>query len=77
MKSLGAWVAQSIEHLTSAQVMISQLVSSSSASGWLLLAQNLLQILCISLSLSLPLPLLVCSLSLSLSKIINNFFKKE
>ena len=37
----GAWVAQSVEHLTSAQVMISQLVSSSLVSGSVLTAQNL------------------------------------
>ena len=58
----GAWVAQSVEHLTSAQVMISQFVSSSPALGSRLSAQRLLRILCPPLSLPLP-----CSLSLSLS----------
>ena len=37
----GAWVAQSVEHPTSAQVMISQLVSSSPASGSVMTAQSL------------------------------------
>ena len=37
----GACVAQSIEHPTSAQVMISQLMSSSSATGSVLTAQSL------------------------------------
>ena len=37
----GAWVAQWIEHPTSAQVMISQFVSSSPASGSVLTAQSL------------------------------------
>ena len=39
--SSGAWVAQSVKRLTSAQVMISQLVSSSPASGSVLTAQSL------------------------------------
>ena len=37
----GPWVAQSIERPTSAQVMISQLVSSSPMSGSVLTAQSL------------------------------------
>ena len=37
----GAWVAQSVGHLTSAQVMISQFLNSSSASGSVLTAQSL------------------------------------
>ena len=37
----GAWVAQSVKHPTSAQVMISQLVSSSPALGSVLTAQSL------------------------------------
>ena len=56
----GAWVAQLVKHLTSAQVMISQLVSSSPESGSLLSAQSLLEIHCPPLSLPLP------ALSLSL-----------
>ena len=40
-KMRGAWVAQSVELLTSAQVMISQLVSSSPTSGSVLTAQSL------------------------------------
>ena len=37
----GAWVAQSVERLTSAQVMISRSVSSGPASGSVLTAQSL------------------------------------
>ena len=37
----GAWVAQSVERPTSAQVMISQLVGSNPASGSVLTAQSL------------------------------------
>ena len=37
----GIWMAQLVKLLTSAQVMISQLVSSSPASGSVLAAQNL------------------------------------
>ena len=37
----GTWVAQSVERLTSAQVMILQFVSSSPASGSVLMAQSL------------------------------------
>ena len=58
----GAWVAQSIKCLTSAHVKISQLAGSSLASGSLLSARGLLQILCCPLSL--PLPPLVLALSL-------------
>ena len=45
----GAWVAQSVKPLTSVQVMISQFVSSSPASGSVLTAQSLepLQMLCL------------------------------
>ena len=59
----GAWVAQSVKCLTSAQVMISQFVGSSPASGSMLTARSLLGIL--SPSLSAPPQLVhVCSLSL-------------
>ena len=52
-----AWVAQPAKRLTSAQVMISQLVSLSPASGSGLTAQSLEPALdCVSPSLSLPLP---------------------
>ena len=55
----GAWVAQSVKDLTSAQVMISQLVGSSPASGSVLMAQNLEPALdSVSPSLSAP-PLLM------------------
>ena len=37
----GTWVAQSVKHLTSAQVMISQFVGSSPASDSVLTAQSL------------------------------------
>ena len=37
----GTWVAQSVEHPTSAQVMISWFVSSSPTSGSVLTAQSL------------------------------------
>ena len=40
-KRRGAWVAQSVKHLTSAQVMISWSMSSSPASGSVLTAQRL------------------------------------
>ena len=52
----GTWVAQPVEHPTSAQVMISQLVGSSPASGSVLTARSLelLQVLCLPLSLPLP-----------------------
>ena len=63
----GAWVAQSVERLTSAQVMISRSVSSSPASGSVFTAQTLEPASdSVSPSLSAP-PLLVRSLSLSLS----------
>ena len=62
----GACVAQLVEWLTLTQVMISQFVGLSPASGSVLTAQSLslLQILCLPLSLPL---LHSCSLSLSLS----------
>ena len=62
-------MAQSVEHPSSAQVMISQFVSSSPASGSMLTAQTLepaSDFLSPSLS---ALPLLILCLSLSLSKI--------
>ena len=63
----GAWVAQSVKRPTSAQVMISQSVSSSPASGSVLTAQSL-EPISDSVSPSLwPSP--VHALSLSVSKI--------
>ena len=60
----GTRVAQSVKHLTSAQVMISQLVSSSPTWGSVLTAQSLEPALdSVSSSLSAP-PLLARSLSL-------------
>ena len=67
--SWGAWVAQSVERPTSAQVMISQSVSSSPALGSVPTAQSLEPVSdSVSPSLSAPPPLTLC-LSLSLSKI--------
>ena len=61
----GTWVAQSVEHLTSAQVTISQSVSSSPASGSVLTAQSLEPASdSVSPSRSAP-PLLMLCLSLS------------
>ena len=63
------WVAQSVKHPTSAQVMISQLVGLSPAMGSVLTAWSLepaLDYVCVSLSLSLPAHTLSLSLSLSL-----------
>ena len=63
----GAWVAQSVKHPTSAQVMISQSVSSSPALGSVLTAQSL-EPASDSVSPSLsppPLPAHACAISLS------------
>ena len=61
-KRWGAWVAQSVECLTSAQVVISQLVSSSPTSGSVLTAGSLEPTSdSVSPSLSAP-PLLTLSL---------------
>ena len=62
-------MAQSVKHLTSAQVMISQFVGSSPASGSVLTAQSLEPASdSVSRSLSAPPRLALClSLSLSLS----------
>ena len=51
---MDAWAAQSVKHLASAQVMISQVMSSSSPSGFLLSAQSPLGILCPPHPLPLP-----------------------
>ena len=76
MTSWGAWVAQSVEHPTSAQVVISRSVSSSPASGSVLTARSLEPASDpVSLSLSAPPPLMLC---LSLSKInIKKRIKKQ
>ena len=67
-------MAQLVEHPTSAQIMISRFMSSSSASGSVLTAQSLEAALdSASPPLSAP-PLLMLCLSLSLPKI--NIFKK-
>ena len=67
-------VAQSVEHHTLAQVMISRFVSSSPALGSLLSVQSPLLILCLPLSLSLPCSC-GCGHTCSLSKI--NIKKKK
>ena len=62
----GTWVAQSVEHLTSAQVKILQFVSLSPASGSVLTAQSLEPVSdSVSPSLSAP-PLFMLCLSLPL-----------
>ena len=66
--SWGTWVAQSVEYLTSAQVMISQFMSSSPASGSLLSAQSLLWNLCLPLPVPLPLLLSLLKLNIFLKK---------
>ena len=85
MKSKGAWVAQLVKLPTLAQVMISQLVGSSPASGSVLTGQSLEPVSdSVSPSFSaLPLRALCLSLSLSLSekqiniKKNNNKLKKK
>ena len=66
----GTWLAQVVKHLTLAQVMISQFVSSGSASGSVLTAQSLEPASdSVSPSFSAPPPLIFSpSLSLSLKK---------
>ena len=57
----GAWVAQSVKRLTSAQVMISWSVSSSPAWGSGLMAQSLEPASdSVSPSLSAPPPFMLC-----------------
>ena len=64
-RAWGAWVAPSVELLTSAQVMISRSVGSSPASGSVLMAQSLETALdSVSPSLSAP-PLRILCFSLS------------
>ena len=63
----GAWVAQSVKHPTSAQVMIPQFVGSSPAPGSVLTAQNLKPASdSVSPPSSAP-PILMLCLSLSLN----------
>ena len=57
----GAWVVQLVKHLTWAQVMISQFLSSSPASGSVLTAQSLEPTLdSVSPFLSVTLLLMLC-----------------
>ena len=63
----GTWVAQSVKHLTSAQLMISRFVGLSPTSGSVLTAQSLEPASILRLPLFAPPPLtLRVSLSLSL-----------
>ena len=76
--SRGAWVAQSVKHLTSDQVMISpeqmRFLSSSTMLGSVLTARSLEPASILCLPLSLPLPH-ACSVCLSLTKInVKKFF---
>ena len=72
----GTWVAQSVELLTSAQTMISQVVGSSPTSSSVLTAQSPEPAFgfCVSLSLC---PFTTCTLSPSLSKINIKKIKKD
>ena len=66
----GTWVAQSVKHPTLAQVMVLCSVSSSSASGSVLIAQSW-ELALDSVFLSVPLPRArasACALSLALSQ---------
>ena len=66
------WVAQSVKHLTLAQVVISLFVSLSPASGSVLIAQSLkTALVSVSPSLSAP-PLLALSVCLSVSLFLKN-----
>ena len=63
-RAWGTWVAHSVEHPTSAQVMIPWFMSSSPMSGSVLTVWSLLGVLSLSLSLSLsPLPPLALCIS--------------
>ena len=70
----GTWVAQSVKHPTSAQVMISRPVGLSPTSGSVLTAQSL-EPVSDSVSPSHPPPFMLC---LSVSKInVKKFFNKK
>ena len=69
MRGWGAWVAQSVKHPTLTQVMISEFVSSSPASGSVLTAWSLVPASdSVFPSLSAPTPQLALSLSLPQNK---------
>ena len=73
-KERGAWVAQSVKRLTSAQVMISRFVGSSSMAGSMLTSQSLESNSdSVSPSLSAPPPL---ALSLKNKETLKNSFLK-
>ena len=68
-KLRGSWVAQLVKRLILAQVMISQFMGSSPASGSVLMAQSLELLQILSPSLYAPRPLALClSLSLNVKK---------
>ena len=68
-------MAQSVKRLTSAKVIVSRFMGSSSASGSVLTAQSLEPASdSVSPSLSVPLPFMLC---LSLSKINQRELKKK
>ena len=70
-------MAQSVEHLTSAQVMISLLMGSSPASGSVLTGRSLEPASdAVSPSLCAPPPLTLC-LSLALSSLKKKHYKKK
>lgn len=73
INSWGAWVTQSVKHLTLAQVMISWFVGLSPVLGSVLTNQSLEPASdSVSPSLSIPSPLVLCLfLSLSLPQKIN------
>ena len=71
----GIWVAQLVEHPTSAQVMISPLVSSSPALGSVLTAQSLEPALDSVSPFFSAFPVLTLSLSLTKINIKKIFFK--
>ena len=73
VQSRGAWVAQSVEWLTSAQVMISRSMSSSPTSGSVLAAQSLEPVSdSVSPPLSAPPPLVLCLSFLLKNKHLKN-----
>ena len=75
-KSRGTWVAEFVEHPTLAQVMVSQVPSSSPTSGLLLSVQSPLWILCLLLCLC-PSPTFMHSFSKINKHLKKNLFEKS
>ena len=74
----GAWVAQLVKRPTLAQVMISQIVGLSPASGSVLIAQSLEPALdSVSPPLSAPPMLMLCLCLSGINKHEKYFFKKD